>query len=105
MNERGNSALVPRPPGSLEKAEPGAKRILSNMVADTLALAKKETPRKSRPLRIVQVNDETCVNEVFDIFIRDRFQDATVLSFGNPVAALEELSQTDPDLLYYTRLR
>jgi len=39
MNESDNSALVPRPPGALEKAEPGAKRILSGLVADTLALA------------------------------------------------------------------
>ncbi len=36
-------ALVPRPPGALEKAEPGAKRILSGMVADTLALARVES--------------------------------------------------------------
>ena len=56
-------------------------------------------PLKSRPLRIVQVNDETLVNEAFDVFIRGRFPDATVLSFDNAVAALKELSQTDPDLL------
>jgi tetratricopeptide (TPR) repeat protein len=42
MNEADNFALVPRPPGALEKAEPGAKRILSGMVTDTLALVKKE---------------------------------------------------------------
>ena len=39
MNEKNNLALVTRPPRALEKAEPGAKRILSGMVADTLALA------------------------------------------------------------------
>lgn len=100
MNEADNFALVPRPPVALEKAEPGARRILSSMVADTLALAKKEPPRKSRPLRIVMVNDETCVNETFDIVIRQWwFPDATVLSFDNAAAALEELSQTPPDLL------
>ncbi len=33
-------ALVTRPPGALEKAEPGAKRILSGIVADVLALQK-----------------------------------------------------------------
>jgi CheY-like chemotaxis protein len=42
MNETTKSALVPKPPGALEKAAPGARRILSGMVADTLALAKKE---------------------------------------------------------------
>ncbi len=39
MNEPDNFALVPRPPGTLQKAEPGAQRILSGMVADMLALA------------------------------------------------------------------
>jgi CheY-like chemotaxis protein len=47
MSEKSNFALVPRPPGALEKAEPGAKQILSGMVADTLALAKKEQATKS----------------------------------------------------------
>lgn len=42
MNESKDSALVPRPPGAVEKNEPRAKRIISGMVADTLALAKKE---------------------------------------------------------------
>lgn len=32
MNEPNNFALVPRPPGALAKAEPGAKRLLSDMV-------------------------------------------------------------------------
>ena len=39
MNEADKFALVPRPPGALEKAEPGAKRVLTSMVQDTLALA------------------------------------------------------------------
>lgn len=39
MNENEKFALVPRPLGALEKAEPGAKRILSGMVEDMLALA------------------------------------------------------------------
>jgi tetratricopeptide (TPR) repeat protein len=34
-----NFALVPRLPSAVETAKPGAKRILSGMVADTLALA------------------------------------------------------------------
>ena len=38
MSENNDFALAPRPSGALEKAEPGAKRILSGMVADTLAL-------------------------------------------------------------------
>jgi TPR repeat protein len=43
LNEADNFALVPRPPGAFEKAEPGAKRILSGMVADTLALARVDS--------------------------------------------------------------
>jgi TPR repeat protein len=48
MNEKDNFALVPRAAGLLEKAEPGAKRILSGMVADTLALAKKTASKEVR---------------------------------------------------------
>ena len=41
--ENGNSrfALVPRPPSAIEKAEPGAKRVVALMVSDTLAIAQK----------------------------------------------------------------
>ena len=42
MKEKDDFALMPRAPSSLEKAEPGAKRLLSSMVADTLALATEE---------------------------------------------------------------
>ena len=99
MNEKRSSALVPRPPGALEEAEPDAKRILSGMAADTLALAKSEPSRKSRPLRIVMVNDEPGPLQSFEIIIRGWFKDVTVLMFENAADALEELSRTDPDLL------
>jgi CheY-like chemotaxis protein len=42
MNEDSKFALVPRAPSALEKTEPGAKRILSGIVTDTLALARKQ---------------------------------------------------------------
>ena len=51
MNESDNFALVPRPLGTLEKAEPGAKRILSGMVADTLAVARREADELELMLR------------------------------------------------------
>ena len=38
MNEKKDFALVRRPSSAVEKVAPGAKRILSGMVADTLAL-------------------------------------------------------------------
>jgi hypothetical protein len=44
MDENNKFALVPRPPSEIEKAEPGAKRVLSGMVADTLALARIVQP-------------------------------------------------------------
>jgi hypothetical protein len=49
MNEKEDCALVPRPPSGLEKAEPGARRILSGIVADTLALAKKKPSSATKP--------------------------------------------------------
>jgi hypothetical protein len=33
MNEKDNFALVPRPPGAVDKAEPGAKRIMPECFA------------------------------------------------------------------------
>jgi hypothetical protein len=41
MKEKNEDALVPRPPSAIEKTIPGAKRILSSIVADTLALAEQ----------------------------------------------------------------
>src|ERR1035437_1700410 len=38
MAENKNHSLIVRPGSAVEKAAPGAKRILSGMVADTLAL-------------------------------------------------------------------
>jgi CheY-like chemotaxis protein len=97
--EPDNFALVPKPPGALEKAKPGAKRILAGMVADTLALVKKEPLRETRPLRIVMVNDESCVLQSFEILLRGWFKDVTLLLYANGVEAWQELSQTEPDLL------
>jgi TPR repeat protein len=42
MNETDKFALVQRPPGALEKVKPGAKRILSVMIADALASIPQE---------------------------------------------------------------
>ena len=42
MNEKPDFSLVRRSASALEKAEPGTKRILSGMVADTLALVRRE---------------------------------------------------------------
>lgn len=42
MSEADSFGLVPRPTGPLQKVEPGAKRILSGMVPDTLTLVSRE---------------------------------------------------------------
>ena len=42
MSENGDFALVTKPSSAVEKAEPGAKRILSAMVEDTLGVARRE---------------------------------------------------------------
>ena len=99
MSKNNGFALMPRPPGALEKAEPGAKRILSSMVTDTLALAKKGPPRSQRPLRIVSVDDEEVRLELVEMTISGCFKGVTVQSFQDAEEAWQELSRTDPDLL------
>jgi TPR repeat protein len=85
--------LVRRPSSAVEKAAPGAKRILSGMVGDTLALVKKTRPR------IVVVDDEPMLLQLFEILILQCFKDATVLSFDNGDQAWQELLRKTPDLL------
>jgi len=99
MNEKDNFVLVPRPPGSLEKVEPGAKRIVSGMVADTLALAKKEPSHKSRPLRIVLVDNEDWLLEMLEAAIRIKFKNVTVQPFQDGSLAWQELLRADPNCL------
>ena len=94
MNEKHDFALVPSPPGAVEKTEPGAKRILSGMVADTLALVKKE-----RPLRVVIVDDEDDRLVTMKFLILYYFKNVTVETFQYAELAWQELSRTDPDLL------
>jgi len=100
MNRENDFALVPRAPGALEKAEPGAKRILSGMIAETLALVKKEPLPKACPIRIVVVFEEEGPRESINIILRTWFnKDATVVTFADSEMAWQELAQTDHDLL------
>jgi TPR repeat protein len=48
MNETKDFALVRRPSGAVEKTAPGMKRISSDIVTDTLNLAKKAASREVR---------------------------------------------------------
>jgi TPR repeat protein len=95
MNEKDNFALVPRPPSAIEKTAPGAKRILSGMVADTLALTKR-----ALRLRIIVVNDEEGPIQSIKIILQKWYnKDAEVLAFDDSEKAWQELLRTDPDLL------
>ena len=49
MNAADKFALVLRPPGALEKAAPGAKRVLAGMVQDALALARTKFQAQNIP--------------------------------------------------------
>lgn len=59
MPNSDNFALVPRPPDGVEKAKPGAKRILSGMVEEALELAQKQ-PVSSVPQKFRIGNYEWC---------------------------------------------
>lgn len=71
MSENDNFALVPRPPSALEKAVPGAKRILSVMVEDTLAVVRRDKDAAEaifqRGLEFLKQNEH---ERAFDCFKR-----------------------------------
>ncbi len=97
MNEtenKNNFALVPKTSGAVEKAAPGAKRVLAGMVADTLALTKKV-----QPFKIIHVDDEDWLLEMVGMAIRAKFKNVVIVTFQNGNKAWEELSRADPDLL------
>lgn len=60
MNEKNDFALVRRPSSAVEKAEPGTKRILSSMVADTLTAAKSKSEFQQGALLISLETEELC---------------------------------------------
>jgi CheY-like chemotaxis protein len=98
MNKTNNSALAPRAPGALEKAAPGVRRILSGMVADTLALAKKEPPQKARPLRIIMVDDVDTTLDSIKFVVQYLLPEATILAFQLAGDGVEEVERQHPDL-------
>jgi CheY-like chemotaxis protein len=99
MNKKNDLALVRQPLGAAGQPLHGARRILPSMVADTLALAKKQPLQEARPLRIVMVNDEPIIHDVFGMLLRDWFKGVILQLYPNGFEAWQELSQTEPDLL------
>lgn len=96
VSEKNNFALVPKPSSAVEKTKPGTERILSGMVADTLALVKKELWPKPR---IVLVNDYAEPLQLMELLICDWFKEATILKFQSGEQAWQELQRQDPDIL------
>ena len=92
MNDENSFALVKRPPSVVEKAEPGAKRILSGMVADTLALVKEEHSAK-REIRVLTCSGEEAIlaswkgiiqvhlGEAYDVNVTDRNTGSKILEY------------------------
>jgi CheY-like chemotaxis protein len=78
MNAKNDSALVPRSPTAVEKAEPGAQRILSGMIADTLTLAKQR--RAVKPIfTVLRSNDP--IGEVYEAVIKMELESRYELRF------------------------
>jgi TPR repeat protein/FixJ family two-component response regulator len=91
-----NLPLARRPSSAIEKVAPGAKHILSGMVADTLGLVKKKERKK---LRVVVLDDEegprrSCVAMLKGCWHRG----AEIVEFEDARDAWRELSRTDPDI-------
>lgn len=77
MSENNDFALVPRAPNSLEKAVPGGKRILSDMVADTLALAKKAP---ARTIKVLVGWADPNAGAMFELLLRFKLKDTAIVS-------------------------
>jgi hypothetical protein len=90
MNEKDAFALVPRPAGALETAEPGARRILSGMVADALVLAREGQPAK-RAFSAAICGNHGGVDDILAPYLRD-------VILGEPAVELSIFTYAD-DLL------
>ena len=96
MAEHKNNSLVVRPFGAVEKAAPGAKRILSGIVADAHTLAKNKDRKK---LRVVVLDDEEGPRRACVMILESCWQQGVeILEFEGSLDAWKELSRTDPDL-------
>jgi DNA-binding NtrC family response regulator len=98
MNGDDCFALVPKATGALERIVPGAQRVISGMVSDTLALANSAIRGRLRPPRIVIIDDEPSVVDLLERWIPSMISDATILGFVDADLAWQELMREDPDL-------
>jgi len=93
MNKKNGSALVRRPSSAVEKAAPGAKRILSGMAADALALAK--------PVFTVLLCDDQ-ISDIAEFVIKVEWKQKNSLKFIRFAHASEllKLAQQPFDLVF-----
>jgi DNA-binding response OmpR family regulator len=99
MNENGHFALVPRPSSAIEKAEPGAKRILSGMVADTLALAKNG---KSKPQFLVLAGADHFA-DLWEVLLKSKLQEryeVRILRFETDAELIRLATEHPFDLVF-----
>ena len=60
---------------------------------------RKRPFRKNSPPRIIVLDDEDCLLQLYPLLIRTWRRDAEVTAFADSEAALEELTKREPDLL------
>jgi DNA-binding NtrC family response regulator len=94
MKEKDNFALVRKPSSAVEKAAPGAKRILSGMIADALVLTKRKPST-----RIVVIDENPYPVELMERAIKKWFKTVVLHTFHNRNEGLQELSRQSPELL------
>jgi len=91
-------ALVPRPPGALEKAGSRPKRILTTMVADTLVLARPTQPIKQA--RSVLLLKDRTFDELWELILKDKLGQKYDLKFTYFESA-SELQKLDRDQSFH----
>ena len=88
MNQKRPLALVPQSARDLLSLGAGAKSVLSSMVEETFAPARR---KHSKTLKIVIVDEYEGSRTYYKLLISDWCKNVTILSFENPFDAMEEL--------------
>ena len=104
MSENNDFALVPRAAGAIEKTEPGARCILSSMVADTLALMKQNSSLDTRQKILVVLDDPDLADMYQEILVEKLPGQPTVHAANSLPLALAKL-EAEPFQLIITGLK
>lgn len=101
MNSENDFALAPRSLGAIEKAQPGAKRIITSIIADTLALVKKEPPAKP-VFSVLTCSGEAGIVNAMKVIIQaqlDKAYDVNVTDKNNAADMLKSVQERPVDLV------